>query len=144
MIFVTMVTLGQGIFAISIKLQSFYLAILGRIVFGYYSNFIILFSLGGVSLKVVAYSLEAFWFKGKEIALAMSIDTCLCSIAIFLNNALLPKFFAISGGLSLGMTAGFLVCFLSMMGGIATYFIDRHREKKDIRANIVYINVQYN
>lgn len=100
-----------------------------------------LISLGGVSLKVVAYSLEAFWFKGKEIALAMSIDTCLCSIAICLNNALLPKFFAMSGGLSLGMTIGFLICLFSMIAGIATYFIDRHRERKDIRSSTVRISV---
>lgn len=88
--------------------------------------------MGGESLTVVASSLEAFWFKGKEIALAMSIDTSLSNIGTALNDFAQPRFFNISSGyLDLGMWIGFFTCAVSLIGGVGVFYVERQRENED-------------
>lgn len=85
----------------------------------------------------MATSLEAFWFKGKEIVLAMSIDTSLSNIGTSLNDIVQPKFYNASRSLDLGMWVGFFTCALSLLGGIGTFYVDRRREVKDKEMRIV-------
>jgi nitrate/nitrite transporter NarK len=87
--------------------------------------------LGGESLTVVASALEAFWFRGKEISLAMGIDISLSNVGTALNDVVQPRFYKASGSLSLGMWVGFLTCALSLLGGVGSFYVDRHRETRD-------------
>jgi hypothetical protein len=75
--------------------------------------------------------LEAFWFKGREISFAMSIDTSLSNIGTALNDYIQPKLYSASHGLNLGMWVGVVTCIFSLFGGFGTFYVDRHREYQD-------------
>ena len=68
----------------------------------------------------------------------MSIDTSLSNLGTVLNDYSQPKFYNMSGGLSLGMWVGFLTCVFSMAIGVGTYIFDQRREVHDKRLNIVF------
>lgn len=88
-------------------------------------------------MTVVATSMEAFWFKGKEISLAMSVDSSLSNIGAALNDFSQPRFYQASGNLDLGMWVGFFTCVLSCFGGIGSFWVDHRREMKDMEQSIV-------
>ena len=127
-----LVTAGQALFSFAATAKTFYLALIGRIIFGYFNPPVTSKNrLGGESLTVIASSLEAFWFKGTEIALAMSIDTSLSNVGTVLNDYLQPRFYNISGGLSFGMWVGFITCVFSLFAGCGAFCVDRRREVTD-------------
>jgi MFS family permease len=67
-IFITslLVVVGQAIFAFGVSIQSFYITLLGRGVFG----------CGGESLEMSQSVIIASWFEGKEMAMAYTLALC--------------------------------------------------------------------
>merc|ERR1719158_2274164 len=61
-IFMSFLVLGQSIFALAVSTKTYWLALVGRIIFGF----------GGESICVASSALLADWFKDKEMAFAMA------------------------------------------------------------------------
>ena len=120
LILVALIMVGHALFCLAAETKGLSLALVGRMVFG----------LGSESLEVVATSMEASWFQGAEIALAMSIDESLSNIGTVLTDYLQPKLYNISGSISLGAWVGLLICGISMLAGVGAYLIDKKREKE--------------
>jgi hypothetical protein len=100
-------------------------------------------SFGGESAMAVTRSLEAFWFKGQGISLAMGLDSSLINAATILSELLQPKLFSTYGSLGLGLWIGVIACLFSLICGLGTFFIESKREKQDAQLLSVKLNYDF-
>ncbi|KAN0039006.1 hypothetical protein ACTA71_001200 [Dictyostelium dimigraforme] len=122
-IFCCLVMAGQIIFSISSNLKLFWLALVGRAVFG----------LGGESLSVAQSTFCATWFKGRsDINFAFAITLAFSRIGSAINFQISPKIE--QGEVSRVPTAiwvGAIVCGVSFASCIILVILDVIRGKKD-------------
>jgi MFS family permease len=118
LIFATLVTLGQVVFALGMTLSgtdtNWIVMLTGRVVFG----------LGGESLSVTMSGLIAKWFGGKELALALGLNLALARLGSVFNDIASP---AVAEALSLAgaLWVGGLICLVSLICCLVVYFIDK-------------------
>ena len=74
-LFLTVVLLGQFLYAIGGFLNSFWFSLIGRVIIG---------AGMGTSTSVLV-SFQILWFKGKEITFIMSLSRCMCRIMATLS-----------------------------------------------------------
>lgn len=77
-----MIFLGQTIFSLGISFKLYWLAIVGRFVFG----------LGGESLTVAQNTFTARWFEGKQLAFAFGTVVAFSRIGTSVNFLVTPYF----------------------------------------------------
>jgi len=70
LVFVGMLTIGQGLLIIGCHLRIFALTVAGRFIYG----------IGSINISVAEFVIISKWFIGKEIALAASVDTSISRI----------------------------------------------------------------
>jgi len=81
-LFCGLIFLGQSIFAIGITFKIYWLALVGRFVFG----------LGGESLTVAQNTFTARWFEGKQLAFAFGTVVSFSRIGTSVNFLVTPYF----------------------------------------------------
>jgi MFS family permease len=127
-IFCALIALGSAIVALSATLSfphdsiyPFYIAILGRFVFG----------LGGESLTVTQNTFIARWFSGAELATAFAICLSFSRIGSALNFAI-EKPLANTWGFSYALWASAFFCVVSTLAGCFLSHIDKKGEDAGI------------
>lgn len=119
MVFLTLICLGQAVFALGVTLKKFWLALLGRLIFGF----------GGESLSVAQSTLLAGWFRGKEVAFAMGINLSISRIGSVVNDNVSPAAYE-AWSLAAAIWVGFFICCVSLCATITLVCIDRYARRK--------------
>ncbi|KAI8825040.1 major facilitator superfamily domain-containing protein [Fimicolochytrium jonesii] len=114
MIFVTLVAVGQGLFASGVAAGNFNLMVIGRVVFG----------AGGESLEVAASRIATDWFQGRGLGFAMSVHLSMARIATAANANLSP-WLANEASTPFAVWFGLLVCLASFLCAVAMLYVDR-------------------
>lgn len=122
-IFSTTIMLGATLFSFGISTRSFWLMLVGRVMFG----------LGGESLEVASATVVTDWFKGRGLALAFGINLSSARIATSSQDNLSPL---IAGASSAPYAAwfGFVLCILSFVCGLVLIQMDKPLSR--IRAGV--------
>lgn len=80
LLFASLITVGQVIFALGLSLKSWPVMLVGRLIFGF----------GGESFTVANSALLAQWFKGKELAFAFGVNLSISKLGSVVNNLVSP------------------------------------------------------
>lgn len=83
-LFTVILTFGQLIFAFGVNAELYWLALLGRFVFG----------LGGECMTVAQSTIVSQWFKGKELAFAFGLNLSISRLGSTLNGLIEPSYAA--------------------------------------------------
>jgi MFS family permease len=121
-IFCSLVLTGQTVFAIGVQSRSYWLAVLGRFIFG----------LGGESLTVAQNTFCARWAPESMMALWFGIVVSCSRIGSSINFVVTPKLAA--KGVPISVWTGVATCVFSMTMCLSTAALDyagRARIKKD-------------
>lgn len=121
--FVTIITIGQGVFALAVQTQDYGLALAGRAIFG----------LGGESLAVAQTTLMALWFKGKEVALAMGLNLSVARLGSVINDNVSPAL-ASKYSTEAAVWFGVFVCAFSLLCAVGLVLIEKWAVRKSIQA----------
>jgi len=117
MMFTVFLVVGQVIFAFGASLNSFYVMIIGRIVYGF----------GGESLCVAAQTLLADWFLGKEMAMAMGINLSVSRVGSVINDQTSVIFYK-AVGLPGTLWLGVIIVGAALVGALGVCLIDKKVE----------------
>lgn len=120
--------LGQFVFYEGTKSMNYSYLLLGRFLFG----------LGGESLTVSTSTIEATWFRGKELSFAISIDYSMANLAAFSNDALEPAIYNSTKSLAYVFWIGFMICVYSLIASLFVYYIDGKREHSELQSRPIY------
>jgi len=118
-VFLTLICIGQAVFAVGVTLKKFWLALVGRLIFGF----------GGESLSVAQSTLLAGWFRGKEIAFAMGINLSISRVGSVVNDNVSPAAYK-AWSLAAAIWVGFFICCVSLCATITLVCIDRYARVK--------------
>mmetsp|Transcript_20330 Transcript_20330/g.30528 ORF Transcript_20330/g.30528 Transcript_20330/m.30528 type:complete len:594 (+) Transcript_20330:76-1857(+) len=80
LIFVSLLFIGQSIFASGVQTKNYNIMLLGRLFYGF----------GGSSAFVANNTLNSIWFQGKELALAFGINLAVGRMGTVANNWISP------------------------------------------------------
>jgi len=114
LLFSTLITLGQCLFAAGGSAASMELMLIGRALFG----------LGGESLAVAQSALVTQWFRGKELAMALGVNLSVARLGSVVNNTLSPwaaARYGVDGALWVGAAA----CVVSSACAVAIDALER-------------------
>lgn len=112
-----LLVVGQFVFFQGTAAHSFMMTLLGRFIFG----------LGGESLTVATSTIEATWFRGKELSFSISVDYSMANFAAFSNDTLEPIIYNSQKCLSYVFWIGFLLCLYSFLASLFVYVVDGKR-----------------
>jgi len=114
LIFCLLVCAGQLVFSFSASINNYYVALVGRFIFG----------LGGESLSVAQSAFTAKWFTGKELAFAFAITISTSRIGSAVNFNVSPAMEQ-KYGVPFAIWFGTILCGVSLLAAIALIFIDK-------------------
>lgn len=117
-IFAALVCAGQAVFALGCSSKQYWLAILGRIIFGF----------GGESLTVSQSAIVAKWFKDQELALALGVNLTVARLGSVANDYIEPALYNSTGSIVFGLWFGFGLCVISLGTGLIMNLVDRYRD----------------
>jgi len=117
-LFSTLLTAGQAIFAIGCSAGNYPIAILGRFVFG----------LGGESLNVGQSTVVVNWFRGQELAMALGANVGVSRIGSVLNDFTEPQMYEATGSIDFGLWVGFGICVGALICGIVLVSLDKRAD----------------
>ncbi|GAM27788.1 hypothetical protein SAMD00019534_109640 [Acytostelium subglobosum LB1] len=121
LLFCLLVLVGQLIFSISASSKTFWLALLGRIIFG----------LGGESLSVAQSTFTATWFNGRsDMNFAFAVTLGFSRIGSAVNFQVTPALVR-SSGIPFAVWFGTICCGVSMVATVILCFVDTIRRKKE-------------
>ncbi|GAM24715.1 hypothetical protein SAMD00019534_078900 [Acytostelium subglobosum LB1] len=121
LLFCVLVLAGQIIFSISASSKTYWLALLGRIIFGF----------GGESLSVAQSTFTATWFNGRsDLNLAFAITLGFSRIGSAVNFQVTPALIK-SSGLPFAVWFGTICCGVSMVATVLLCTVDTIRLKKE-------------
>ena len=120
LLFTSVLTVGQFIFALGGQKQKFWLMLLGRVVFG----------LGGESMSVAQSSIVSNWFKGKELAFALGLNISVSRLGSVWNSNTVPENYE-DHGLGYALYFGFGICVFSLLNAFGMAALDKYGEKRD-------------
>lgn len=123
---------GQAIFALGVREESYWIALLGRGVYGIGAE-----SQNGDVNIVTQGGILSKWFYGKEIALALSLNISTGNLADSLNMWLEPRLEEETGSVMLGLWIGVIICMFSLACVFVLNFIDIRREKRLVLFNSI-------
>lgn len=122
LMFSCLVCIGQGIFVLGVEASNYWIALLGRGVYGIGSESLI------CKLYLVAQcGIIAKWFRNKELSTAIAINISISDMGCVLNAWLQPHMNA-WGSMSLGLWIGFIVCIFSVVCGFGVNYYDAKRQ----------------
>ncbi|KAF0691106.1 Aste57867_17604 [Aphanomyces stellatus] len=117
LMFASIITVGQIVFAIGCSTTQFNVMLLGRVIFG----------LGGESLGVAQSTLVASWFKNKELAMALGINLSVARLGSVFNNEVSPEI-ASKYNVSSALWVGVLMCGVSLIATLALIPLDKRAD----------------
>lgn len=123
-IFSVLVCIGQASFAIGVGLCSYWVAILGRGLFGIGSE-----SLLCKIYVVVQVGVVTKWFLNKELGMALAMNISIYDLGSVFNQWVEPILNVYTGSIDFGLWFGFLLCVCSMLCGVALNCLDARRDK---------------
>ena len=112
-------TTGQGLFAFGVQKKKFWLALLGRFVFG----------VGGESLAVSQARIVTEWFHGRELGLAIGLNLSVARLDTITNNNLSPRI-ARMFGVPSALWFGLGTCVISLVSTIGCLVVERLSGKR--------------
>ncbi len=112
LLFSTLIWIGQLVFCIAIQTKTFWLAVLGRFIFG----------LGGESLTVVQNTFVVRWFSGPYIALVFGLVLAFARVGSSVNFAVTPTL--TEYGVPFSIWFGVGMCSLSLVACIILVILD--------------------
>jgi len=113
MIFCGLVASGQLVFSLGCQFKVYWLAVLGRFLFG----------LGGENLTVAQNTFTVRWFDGKRLALAFGLVVAFSRIGTSVNFVVSPLLSNLSAGVPVTVWFGMGMCVISFcMCCLASYF----------------------
>ena len=118
LVFISLVTIGHGIFTIGGFMNSYAVMMTGRVIFG----------LGAESMTVAASAITSKWFLGKELNLAMGAKLALARLGAVAAGVIVPSVYDVSG-LGPAFGVGFVICIFSFINAIGIIILDGHAEK---------------
>lgn len=125
LLFTTVLTIGQFLFALGGAEVSYGLMLAGRGVFG----------LGGECMSVAQSAIVSQWFKGKELSFAFGITLCVARVGSYINGKVLPDIFNKFPDdepvkqVGWGLFAGFFICVGSWLMAVLLAAMDRYADK---------------
>eukprot|EP01087_Luapelamoeba_hula_P018051 TRINITY_DN575_c0_g1_i1.p1 TRINITY_DN575_c0_g1~~TRINITY_DN575_c0_g1_i1.p1 ORF type:complete len:479 (-),score=42.01 TRINITY_DN575_c0_g1_i1:55-1491(-) len=117
-LFCGFILLGELMFSVGVQFKLYYLALVGRFVFG----------LGGESLTVAQNTYTARWFNGKQLALAFGLVLSFSRIGSSVNFAVTPFLAAIS--VPTAIWFGACTCVFSFGACVCLALLDWHGRKR--------------
>lgn len=121
-----LVLLGHTIFTYGSYLLSFKVMIIGRVIF----------ALGGDPLNISQMVMVNRWFKGKELAFAISFGPLIAGGGKALNSIIVPLMYNSSNTLYIPLLFGSLLCVISALAAISVVIIDKVDQKR-IQARLI-------
>jgi MFS family permease len=116
---------GHLIFALGVMSQSYFMAVIGRIVFG----------VGESTVLVVQGALVCQWFRSREqLALAIGVTEMTHNVANWLGKVSLHVGLAIGGSWEATLWFGLAVCFLSVLTAVAYFRIEKRADPAEFIA----------
>lgn len=125
-VFATLVLLGQTVFTFGSYITSFNVMIFGRIVF----------ALGADPLNIAQMVMVNRWFKGKEVAFALSLAPMIAGASKALNSIVVPVIFEKFQNLYMPLGFGTFLCLISEFCAILMIIVDRIDESRVKAAHI--------
>ncbi|MEI7563777.1 MAG: MFS transporter, partial [bacterium] len=122
----SLVLLGSIVFYRGVITKSYPTLLIGRIIFG----------LGGESVKTCTSTLEAVWFLGKEVTLAMSIDYSASNTAAFANDSIEPALYRRSGSIPETLIMSLVVASFSLITSLFVMWLDQARVNEEKRYGV--------
>ena len=113
-----LVTIGQAIFTIGVSMNSIYIALLGRGIYG----------CGGDNLDIAQSMIVIKWFSGKELSMAFGLNSSMSYLGSVLNENSEPKIVESTGSVVFGLFVGFIACLLSFLSVFFLIAIDKKRD----------------
>jgi len=121
-VFGTFVFLGQMVFGYGAQILNFNVMIAGRVIY----------SLGADPLNIAQVVMVNKWFKGKELALAISLGTLMAGGGKAFNSAVIPYVFSITHNLASPLYFGALICFLSLICAVIIIMWDKVNDAREL------------
>lgn len=125
-IYMTIVFIGAVIFASGVYINTYWLMILGRFVFG----------IGGESLQVVVNNYVVLWFKGKELNMVFGLQLSFSRFGSTVNFWIMEPIYRWIGNYYIGyerlgvtLFIASMTCFVSLLCGIILGWMDYRAEK---------------
>ena len=109
--------------------ESFDLMLLGRGIFG----------IGCESMYVGQSAIVSSWFINYELALAISMISCIPLCGSFLNGALVPMVFEKNHSFGDAFRIGFILCIISFILVLILTYLDYKTEEYDKKLLIKFI-----
>mmetsp|Transcript_8996 Transcript_8996/g.10111 ORF Transcript_8996/g.10111 Transcript_8996/m.10111 type:complete len:479 (+) Transcript_8996:49-1485(+) len=116
-----LIVVGQGLFALGIGSNAFWLMLTGRAIFG----------IGSDCLSIAQSTIVSKWFKGKELAFALGMNISIGRLGSSLNSFISPKIYTWSGDVWLPCLIGCILCGVSSVGAIFLAYMDREADRRE-------------
>lgn len=123
-LFLIVVCIGHAIFSLGVSLYAYWLALLGRTIFGIGAE-----SLNGKIYTVAQAFVVANWFKGQELTMAYGINITIARLGSVVNDWTEPAIYNWTGDVVIGLWFGLILCVISLICGIFLIIIDRKKDK---------------
>ena len=122
LMFTTILTIGQFIYAIGGTKNVYWVMLAGRVVFG----------LGGECMSVGQSAIISNWFKGKELAFALGLNLTFARLASVFGGIVIPRLITKDNNLvNSVMWTGTGLCLVSLVAGVLLVLIDRYADRTD-------------
>jgi MFS family permease len=122
LMFTTILTIGQFIYAIGGTKNVYWVMLAGRVVFG----------LGGECMSVGQSAIISNWFKGKELAFALGLNLTFARLASVFGGIVIPRLITKDDNLvNSVMWTGTGLCLVSLVAGVLLVLIDRYADRTD-------------
>jgi MFS family permease len=127
-LFTTILTVGQFVFALGGIGNKYGVMLAGRVVFG----------MGGECMSVAQSAIISAWFKGKELGFALGLNITVARLASVVGGVLIPSLIISDDGLiNTTMELGLAICIFSLITGVLLVFVDWYADKKDGKINMI-------
>lgn len=123
-LFSVLVCIGQALFALGVGLSSYWVAILGRGIYGIGTE-----SLICKIYTVVQVGVITNWFMNKELGMALALNVSIYDLGSVFNQWMEPILNVYTGSIDLGLWFGLLLCLCSLVCGAALNYLDETRDK---------------
>lgn len=120
-LFSFLIIVGQFLVMLGGILTSYWILILGRVIFG----------LGGESLGVTQSTLVAKWFGDKELAFALGLNIAVSRLGSTVNTAITPRIFDATNGYFVPFLVGLIICCFSFCAGLMLCWMDHEADRRE-------------
>lgn len=126
--FALLVFVGQVILAFGAYILDFNVMVAGRVVY----------SLGADPLNIAQIVMVNRWFKGSEVALALSLATFMAGAGKAFCSAIIPVIYDMYGNLEAPLGFGAILCLFSLVCVIIMVIWDKANEQREIALDPEY------